>query len=169
MRWRRVGHVPLVGRARELSTLDEALGAAWSGHPRGVALVGDAGIGKSRLVGELASRVAERGGRVVAGQGYETEQVLPFRPWIEALRSGPIARDETLLSELTPRHRAALAHLLPEIEEPCSRDRRLDFLRLFEAISSLVRASAARQAFESVDHMATLLRDRVTMDLAEPR
>jgi DNA-binding SARP family transcriptional activator len=144
VRWEPVDEVPLVGRASELSSLEAALVAAWSGRPCGVAVVGEAGIGKSRLIGELVRLVLQRGGRVAAGQGYETEQVLPFRPWIEVLRSGPMTRDRTLLAGLTPRHRAALAQLLPEVEEPGSPDRRLDFLRLFEAIGTLVRASASR-------------------------
>ena len=91
------------------------MGAAWAGRPRGVALVGEAGIGKSRLVSELIGEAAGRGGGIVAGRAFETEQVLPFRPWIDALRSGRVTRDQELLEALTPLHRAALGHVFPEV------------------------------------------------------
>lgn len=67
--------VPLVGRERELEELLRAFGkAVQAGTPRLVALIGDPGIGKSRLVRELAAQLADEAtvlvGRCVAyGEG----------------------------------------------------------------------------------------------------
>ena len=48
------------------------------------------------------------------------------------------------MSALSPRHRAALSQILPEVDWPRgATDERLDFLRLFEAITDLVRAGTA--------------------------
>ena len=42
--------------------------------------IGEAGIGKSRLVEALTAMASRAGARILTGQAYETEQVLPFRP-----------------------------------------------------------------------------------------
>jgi len=145
LRWRSVDDVALVGRTSKRALFADAVGAAWAGCPRVVALVGEAGIGKSRLVSELIGEVAGRGGRVVARRAFETEQVLPFRPWINALRSGRVTRDRQLLDTLTPLHRAALGHVFPEVGAASTPAGGFDFLRLFEAITELIQGSAARR------------------------
>ena len=52
---------PLVGRDKQLAALEAELAAAESGQPRFAALVGEPGIGKSRLTEELAAVAAARG------------------------------------------------------------------------------------------------------------
>jgi class 3 adenylate cyclase len=52
------GLTPFVGRQQELDTLSQALVQAGAGHGQVVALVGDAGVGKSRLVHECVSSAA---------------------------------------------------------------------------------------------------------------
>lgn len=56
----RLGELPIVGRARELAELDAALGSAETGRFHAVAISGEAGIGKTRLIEEFATRHAER-------------------------------------------------------------------------------------------------------------
>ena len=66
-------HVPFVGRARELGSLREALADVRSGRGRVVAIAGEAGIGKSRLVDELRSQWSSSGGgpwSEARGQSY---------------------------------------------------------------------------------------------------
>ena len=70
---------PLVGRGFELGRLRDALQAAWTGRTRLVAVIGEAGIGKSRLAAELGEEVRRTGGRVLVGHCHGSEQVLPFR------------------------------------------------------------------------------------------
>jgi DNA-binding SARP family transcriptional activator len=143
-RWRPVDDVPMVGRAAERARLAEALALAWAGRAQAVVLTGEAGIGKSRLVREVAGEVEARGGTVAAGLAFETEQVLPFRPWIAALRAGRLL-DPPSSDRLTPIHRAALGHVFPEIGRATAPAGEFDFLRLFEAVAAIIRASAARQ------------------------
>lgn len=80
---------PLVGRALELDRLQAALDAAWSGGAQLVLVRGEAGIGKSRLIAEVTADAARRGGHVLFGQCHESDQALPFGPWVDLLRSAP--------------------------------------------------------------------------------
>ncbi len=130
----------LVGRARELTMLRQALEEARAGRGRGVLLLGEAGIGKSRLVEELSAEAQARGARVLLGRCHESEQILPFGPWADALGRGELARDAALLERLHPVARVELTRLVPELAEP---DLRLatdygDYRRLFEAVGDLL-------------------------------
>jgi len=69
---------PLVGRAKELAALDDALTAVHEGRRlRAVQLTGDPGIGKSRLLRELVERAEGRGMLVLSGTASELESELP--------------------------------------------------------------------------------------------
>ena len=68
----------LVGRASELAELDLGLDRLGAGKPWFVQIAGEPGIGKSRLLLELARRAEERGYLVLAGRAAEFEQDLPF-------------------------------------------------------------------------------------------
>jgi DNA-binding SARP family transcriptional activator len=85
----------LVGRTAELERLARALTAALAGQGRLVEVVGEAGIGKSRLVAELAAQASAMGVRVIVGHCRDHEQVLPLRPWmgmLDALVQAPEIR-----------------------------------------------------------------------------
>ncbi|MFB9246833.1 AAA family ATPase [Sphaerisporangium melleum] len=76
----------LVGRRAELDRLIAVLDAAAGGRP-GVAVVGgDAGIGKTRLVRELAEQARARGFAVLTGQCAELGDTLSYLPLADALR-----------------------------------------------------------------------------------
>ena len=80
---------PLVGRAREVNSLTEALDRAGRGEPGAVLVAGDAGVGKTRLLGELISRAVTRGATVLVGHCLDVGSVgLPYLPFTEAL--GPL-------------------------------------------------------------------------------
>ena len=68
----------LIGRASELAELDRGLDRLGAGKPWLVQIVGEPGIGKSRLLLELARRAKARGFLVLAGRAAEFEQDLPF-------------------------------------------------------------------------------------------
>ena len=75
----------VVGRDTELATLVELVGAAAAVRGRLVCLVGEAGVGKSRLVRELTAHARERGTVVLSGRAVPGASPLPFRPLTEAL------------------------------------------------------------------------------------
>jgi predicted ATPase/DNA-binding SARP family transcriptional activator len=77
----------LVGRASERAQLHQWVQAASSGRPNGVGLlVGEPGIGKSRLLDELAVTMRAAGGRVLTGRAFEAEMLRPYGAWIDALK-----------------------------------------------------------------------------------
>jgi predicted ATPase len=76
---------PLIGRDQELARSRAVLADAFSGQGRLVVFVGEAGVGKTRLVAELAAEVYTVNGRVLVGRAHESEQILSFGPWMEAL------------------------------------------------------------------------------------
>jgi DNA-binding SARP family transcriptional activator len=136
----------LVGRARELALLERGLEAGWAGQGRVALLVGEAGVGKTRLLEELAALAGARGATLIRGRCFESEQVLPFAPWVDALRGHAALSDAALRDSLTPALRAALSRLLPwgdpapahEIPGPESA------LRLLEAVLELLEKLALR-------------------------
>lgn len=74
-----------VGRADELSRMSQALvSVAQQGHAV-FALRGEAGIGKSRLIADVATRARERNMHVAWGAGYALEMTSIFFPWRQIL------------------------------------------------------------------------------------
>jgi predicted ATPase len=134
---------PLVGRESDLEWIDGLRERAHRGQPQLALTIGEAGIGKSRLVGELASRAQYRRAEILLGRGREGEDVMAFAPWVEALRP---ALSADLLSRLPPVARRDLARLLPEIADgPAEMPGGIeDGLRIFEAVARLLRELAAR-------------------------
>ena len=76
---------PIVGRRSELEQLDAALAALEAGSPACLAVEGEAGIGKTRLLAELRRRAEDRGHLVLSGTAAEFERDLPYGVWVEAL------------------------------------------------------------------------------------
>jgi predicted ATPase len=117
----------LVGRRQELGVLDRALAAVERGPSRAVGLRGEPGIGKSRLLAELASRAEERSHLVLAGRATELERDLPFALLIDAfdrrLASDPPRRlDDEHLAQLAAVFPAVAG--MPGVEPPPSADGR---------------------------------------------
>jgi DNA-binding CsgD family transcriptional regulator len=110
-------HVPcpvLVGRASEMDVLQSALGSARNGRGEVVFVVGEAGIGKSRLVHE-AIRLAEADGvRVMRGRAVPASDGAAFRALTEAL--APAAAEALLDAGLTP-WLPALAAVVPTVSD----------------------------------------------------
>jgi class 3 adenylate cyclase/tetratricopeptide (TPR) repeat protein len=82
------GLTPFVGRDRELQTLLARFGDVEAGHGQVVFIVGDAGIGKSRLLYEFRRRLADENRPVswVEGQCVSFGQSIPFLPLVDLLR-----------------------------------------------------------------------------------
>jgi hypothetical protein len=76
-----------VGRVRELGEFGRALDAARAGSGVTVLVAGEAGIGKTRLASELASRARDAGFEVLLGRSIDLVGAeLPYQPFVEALR-----------------------------------------------------------------------------------
>jgi DNA-binding CsgD family transcriptional regulator/tetratricopeptide (TPR) repeat protein len=83
----RVASPTLVGRVEELQILEAARGRAADADPAVVLVGGEAGIGKTRLVAEVAARCADHGIRVLVGGCVPIgEGGLPYAPIVEVLR-----------------------------------------------------------------------------------
>jgi class 3 adenylate cyclase len=80
------GLTRFVGRQRELDTLHQALEQAGAGHGQVVALVGEAGVGKSRLVYEFAHSHHTQGWRVLESPSVSYGKATPYFPVIELLK-----------------------------------------------------------------------------------
>ncbi|MGH7388154.1 MAG: ATP-binding protein [Candidatus Rokuibacteriota bacterium] len=137
---------PLIGRAAEMARLRQELADARGGSGRVTVVLGEAGVGKTRLAQELGAEAAGSGWLVLEARGHETEQNLPFALWVEAFRSAGFLDDPALIGALEPAWRHALAPLFPETTAERVHQRwrvTEDRLRLYEALCQLVRVLAA--------------------------
>src|SRR5436189_413613 len=80
------GLTPFVGRQQELEALYQALAQAESGHGQVVALVGEAGVGKSRLVHEVVHSHRTQGWRVLESASVSYGKATPYFPVIDLLK-----------------------------------------------------------------------------------
>jgi DNA-binding SARP family transcriptional activator len=130
----------LVGREAPMSRLRDVLREVHSGHGRLVLLTGEAGVGKSRVLRELADEHLRRGGVYLFGRSYESERDLPFSPWLTALRNESLAH---ALQALDRASRAEVSRGFPLSASPgrWSSDAR----RLFGGVAQLVERVAASQ------------------------
>jgi DNA-binding SARP family transcriptional activator/tetratricopeptide (TPR) repeat protein len=138
---------PLVGRTAELA----ALRAAWRAtgrHGRVVAVAGQAGSGKTRLISELRAEAAQAGATVLAARCHDGETALPFVLAADLLRTALAIRPD--LADALPAQTAAMAgRLVPALAagQPDSAAPPLDspvaVTRLYAAIADVLRAAAA--------------------------
>jgi hypothetical protein len=138
------GPQPLLGRDRELAELHAALGGAETGRGALVLLVGEPGIGKTRLANEFAAGAGARGARVTWGRAWEAGGAPAYWPWIEAMR--PFASVAARASDAERGRIAPLAHLLPGLEgceaPRFAADPAQDRFRLFEAVATFLALAA---------------------------
>jgi class 3 adenylate cyclase/tetratricopeptide (TPR) repeat protein len=80
------GLTPFVGRQHELEALHQALAQAQAGHGQVVALVGEAGVGKSRLVYEVIHSHRTQGWRVLESASVSYGKATPYFPVIDLLK-----------------------------------------------------------------------------------
>jgi DNA-binding winged helix-turn-helix (wHTH) protein/class 3 adenylate cyclase/tetratricopeptide (TPR) repeat protein len=77
---------PFVGRQRELAVFDDLLARVLAGQGQVVGLIGEPGIGKSRLVSECRQRLSGEPVTVLEGYCRSYERFLPYGPIIDLLR-----------------------------------------------------------------------------------
>jgi tetratricopeptide (TPR) repeat protein len=135
----RVTSSHFVGRAGELAECEAALREAAGGSPSVIALSGDSGVGKTRLIAAFES-LACREARFLRGECVELgDGELPYGPLIGALRE--LARcGDPVLERLSAGARDSLGALLPSLGTAVGSERDDDSaqLRLFEALLELL-------------------------------
>ena len=138
---------PLIGRGNEHSQLVTLYHTVRSAGPQVAALIGEAGIGKTRLAMEFLNWAMAQGADVLQGRAFESGGRLPYHPLVEALRSR-LAREEALGDLLTTTWLAELSQLLPELRDRFpelpfpSTDETTIRPRLFESIARLGQSLA---------------------------
>lgn len=109
------GDPVLVARHAELQTLLSAWQRAATGAPGVLVVRGGAGVGKTRLVGELVTRVRQEGGAAAVSRSFDTRGRLSLAPVAEWLREPALMRAR---DRLAPPWRAQAALLVPEPGAP---------------------------------------------------
>src|SRR5215218_2481460 len=107
----------LVGRRRELAAVATALQGIGR-DARYVAISGEPGIGKTRMLEELARRGEERGCVVLTGRGAELERDLPFGVWVDALDDHAAWLGPGRLERMLDDRVAELSRVLPSVSAP---------------------------------------------------
>jgi DNA-binding SARP family transcriptional activator/tetratricopeptide (TPR) repeat protein len=136
---------PFVGRRAESAALESAWRHAARGRGSVVFVGGDAGVGKTRLVGEFCATVDAQGGRALYGE-TSNPQAYPYEPIVEALRRGismiadapPAAPWLSALSELLPELHARIPNIAPPKQLEAGEAQK----RLFEAIERTIERLA---------------------------
>jgi DNA-binding SARP family transcriptional activator len=139
---------PLIGRTAAFSQLVGSYQQARQGQPQVMLVMGEAGIGKTRLAREFVAWARAHGADVLSGHAFEMGGRLPYQPLVEAVRPRLEVENapEDLLEDLWL---AELSRLLPELrvrypDLPAPTEDELTAKgRLFEAVARLLDALAS--------------------------
>ena len=104
-----------VGRQEELTRIVSHYAAARRGQTHVVLVAGAPGIGKTRLLDEIAVRAAHDGAVVLCGGASEAEGMPPFLPFLEALGRYIQVTSVDQLHEQVAVASPLLASILPEL------------------------------------------------------
>ncbi len=80
------GLTPLVARHRELELLLESFERAKAGRGQAISIVGEAGLGKSRLLYEFRKAVANENAAFIEGKCLSYAKAIPYHPIIDMLK-----------------------------------------------------------------------------------
>jgi transcriptional regulator with XRE-family HTH domain/tetratricopeptide (TPR) repeat protein len=138
----------LVGCERERHAIGAALEAVANGQGRFLLLVGEPGVGKTRLAQEITLLARAQGFRVLTGRCYEPQQSVAYYPFLEALAMAAAGADAAVQEKLAESW-PEVARLLPERLAsaqapiaPVQLDDRNAQQRLFWQVSDFVQALA---------------------------
>jgi class 3 adenylate cyclase/tetratricopeptide (TPR) repeat protein len=143
--------MPFVGRSAEVHRLRLRWAEAVSGRGGLVLVSGELGIGKTRLVEELAEYAEGEGAEVLWGRCFEGDWMPPYAAFAEVLETMALTADAgelradlgaggPPLAQLTP----ALRKIAPDLAEPTHLQPLEERFRLLESVAKLLAARAAR-------------------------
>ena len=137
-------HLPLsierfVGRSTELRSLVRLLEDATEGHPKVVAISGEAGVGKTTLIRRLEPEVRLRAGSLVTGRSQEADVQPPYAPWAEVINA--IRR----LDAVPARPWRELPQLVPALDKQPGEPRGGSKYMLLEEIAEYIRMASANR------------------------
>ncbi|HEY2437711.1 MAG TPA: AAA family ATPase, partial [Solirubrobacteraceae bacterium] len=139
----------VVGREPELAEIDRALRRLANRQPWVLQLVGEPGIGKSRLLAELAHRAEARRSLVLIGRAAEFEQDVPFGAIIDALNDHLGTLDSAVVRALQPQVLQELAQVFPSMsgfaDDTSVLRGQADRYRFHYALRAVLERLAARQ------------------------
>jgi DNA-binding SARP family transcriptional activator len=172
-----------VGRERELAELVGGLHDAFAGRGRLFLLVGEPGIGKSRLAEELTAQARTLGATVLIGRCWEAGGAPAYWPWVQSLRAYARETEAEALRDQLGGGAADLTPLLPELRDqlgdlpdarmPESKGARF---RLFDSMASFLKKAAKGRPLvlvlddlHAADEPSLLLLRFVARELGESR
>ena len=141
-----------VGRTSEQGQLAAALDRTIGGAGSLTMVVGEPGIGKTRLLEQFAAHARSAGARVLVGRCYDGDWAPPFSPFVEAIKQyattaspqrlrAHLSADAGVLARIVP----ALRERLPNIAEPPAIPAEGERYRLLEAVSDTLGRLAAKR------------------------
>jgi DNA-binding SARP family transcriptional activator len=148
----------LLGRDRELARLTALWNDAAAGRPNLVLLVGEAGIGKTRLAAELVAMARRTGGTVLSARCYETERSLFLQPFVEALGQHAARTSGAVLRQLAGDGGPVLAPLIPELAlagptSPEQLSPEIQLSRVYRAVSQYLYRLAGQPVLLVLDDL----------------
>src|SRR5262245_21222694 len=162
---------PFVGRDEEMTKIAGLLRRAQAGEGALGMIVGEPGIGKTRLAAEVAELAQREGTRVLAGRCYEGEWAPPYGPFVEAIETyaravtpeelrRDLGQGAPPLARLVP----SLREQLPAISEPIPLHADEERFRLLDAVSQfLIAASERAPVLLVLDDLHWADRDTIAM------
>jgi class 3 adenylate cyclase len=140
------------GRQAEMDQLKGALDQALSGRGSLAMVVGEPGIGKTRLVEEFGVYSTLRGAQVLTGRCYEGEAAVPYLPFVEAFRKYARGRgDEELRAALgdgAPEVATLISEVrqrFPDLPEAPPVESEAERLRLFASVAGFLENASNAQ------------------------
>ena len=147
-----------VGRERELSELRASLASVAGGRGQLFCLIGEPGIGKTRLTEEIAAE-AERGGAKVAwGRCWEGGGAPAYWPWMQALRHCATTIDSRAADATLPSTARQMLGLTPESRGEISSPENWPRATMLSGLPSRGRSTFDPARFELFDSIAAYLK-----------
>jgi len=151
----------LIGREPQLAGLRRVLTRAREGNGGVALIVGEAGVGKSRLLRAMTDEARESGFFVLSGACFEAERSIPYAPLLDLVRLFAGAASPAVVAHVLAPAASELVTIFPELGpvlpdatpnppvDPETNKRRL-FHALAQVITTLARTQPVLVTFEDV-------------------